>query len=64
MRADRIVFGGCIGVLLYDGTGNVAAGLSVSAPIERRREAWVADVVEAGRQISAALGYAPARAEA
>jgi DNA-binding IclR family transcriptional regulator len=54
---------GCIGVLLYDGTGNVAAGLSVSAPIERRREAWVADVIEAGRQISAALGYAPARAE-
>ena len=30
---------GCIGVLLYDSTGNVAAGLSVSAPIERRRRA-------------------------
>ncbi|WP_300988259.1 helix-turn-helix domain-containing protein [Thiocapsa sp.] len=28
---------GCIGVLLYDSTGNVSAGLSVSAPIERRR---------------------------
>jgi DNA-binding IclR family transcriptional regulator len=48
---------GCIGVLLHDGTGNVAAGLSVSAPIERRRSAWVDDLLEAGRQISASLGY-------
>lgn len=48
---------GCIGVLLYDSTGNVAAGLSVSAPIERRRMAWVDDVVEAGHRISAQLGY-------
>ncbi len=48
---------GCIGVLLYDGTGNVAAGLSVSAPIERRRKAWVADVLQAGRTISAQLGH-------
>jgi DNA-binding IclR family transcriptional regulator len=48
---------GCIGVLLHDGTGNVAAGLSLSAPIERRRSAWIDDVVEAGAQISARLGY-------
>lgn len=51
---------GCIGVLLYDGTGNVAAGLSVSAPIERRRKAWVEDMLEAGRSISVKLGYDPA----
>lgn len=51
---------GCIGVLLYDGTGNVAAGLSISAPIERRRKAWVEDVMEAGRRISTQLGYTPA----
>jgi DNA-binding IclR family transcriptional regulator len=50
---------GCIGVLLYDGTGNVVAGLSVSAPIERRRMAWVEDVVAAGETISAQLGYHP-----
>lgn len=50
---------GCIGVLLYDGTGNVAAGLSVSAPIERRRMAWVDDVIAAGQQISAQLGHRP-----
>lgn len=50
---------GCIGVLLYDSTGNVAAGLSVSAPIERRRMAWVHDVIAAGRAISDRLGYQP-----
>ncbi len=48
---------GCIGVLLYDSTGNVAAGLSVSAPIERRRQAWVADLQAAAQQISEKLGY-------
>jgi DNA-binding IclR family transcriptional regulator len=50
---------GCIGVLLYDSSGNVAAGLSVSAPIERRRMAWVDDVIEAGRTISGQMGYRP-----
>lgn len=53
---------GCIGVLLYDGTGNVAAGLSVSAPIERRRQAWVEEVMAAGRRISEQLGWSPGRA--
>ena len=48
---------GCIGVLLYDGNGNVAAGLSVSAPIERRRTDWIPLVIEAGQQISQRLGY-------
>jgi len=48
---------GCIGVLLHDSTGNAVAGLSVSAPIERRRIAWVDDVVAAGNTISERLGY-------
>mgnify|MGYP000096082514 CR=1 FL=1 len=48
---------GCIGVLLYDSNGNVAAGLSVSAPIERRRLSWIEDVIEAGQRISAQLGF-------
>ena len=48
---------GCIGVLLHDSSGTVVAGLSVSAPIERRRMAWVDDVIEAGKMISAKLGY-------
>jgi DNA-binding IclR family transcriptional regulator len=48
---------GCIGVLLYDSTGNVAGGLSISAPIERRRMEWVDEVIAAGRRISAELGW-------
>ena len=47
---------GCIGVLLHDRSDNVIAGLSVSAPIERRKGAWAVDLVEAGKSISAELG--------
>lgn len=48
---------GCIGVLIRDGTGNVSAGLSVSAPIARRRLEWIDALIEAGRSLSAQLGY-------
>lgn len=48
---------GCIGVLLYDGTGRVAGGLSVSAPIERRRLEWIDELNTAGRAISTQLGW-------
>lgn len=48
---------GCIGVLVRDSTGAVAAGLSVSAPIERRRDDWVPRVMEAGQRLSERLGY-------
>jgi DNA-binding IclR family transcriptional regulator len=48
---------GCIGVLIRDGAGNVVAGLSVSAPIERRKDEWIPLVMEAGRKISARLGF-------
>lgn len=50
---------GCIGVLLHDSTGKVSAGLSVSAPIERRRLDWAKDLMEAAETISARLGYRP-----
>lgn len=50
---------GCIGVLLHDSTGSVVAGLSVSAPIERRRMAWVDEVIAAGNAVSERLGYHP-----
>ena len=43
---------GCIGVLITDRTKSVVAGLSISAPIERRKEEWVTLVKEAGRTIS------------
>lgn len=48
---------GCIGVLLFDATGRVAGGLSVSAPIERRRLEWIDDLRAAGRAISEQLGW-------
>jgi len=48
---------GCIGTLIYDKYGEVVAGLSVSAPIERRKEAWAKDLIKAGKSISIELGY-------
>jgi DNA-binding IclR family transcriptional regulator len=53
---------GCIGVPVYDARGEMVAGLSISAPIERRRADWVAEVQEAGRALSARLGFREARA--
>jgi DNA-binding IclR family transcriptional regulator len=50
---------GCIGVLIRDASGAAVAGLSVSAPMERRQTAWIPLVQEAGRRISARLGYQP-----
>jgi DNA-binding IclR family transcriptional regulator len=47
---------GCIGVLIRDNKGVVVAGLSISAPIERRRDAWIPLVRKAGAEISARLG--------
>ena len=48
---------GCIGTVVRDHGGTVVAGISVSAPIERRQEGWVPLVIEAGRRLSARLGY-------
>jgi len=48
---------GCIGTLIRDASGHVVAGLSVSSPIERRRDEWIKHVMETGIQISKQLGY-------
>lgn len=48
---------GCIGTLIYDADSNVIAGLSISAPIDRRRTEWVTNLLAAARQISEELGY-------
>lgn len=48
---------GCIGTIIYDAAGNIAAGLSVSAPIERRRLEWVSDLMQAAQEISKTMGY-------
>jgi len=49
---------GCIGVLVRDASGQAVAGLSISAPIERRRSEWVVQVKEAGLVLSRRLGFA------
>jgi len=48
---------GCIGTLVRDASGQVVAGLSVSAPIERRRNEWTKQVMETAAEISKQLGY-------
>jgi DNA-binding IclR family transcriptional regulator len=53
---------GCIGVLVRDASGQAVAGLSISAPIERRRSEWVADVIAAGLALSRQLGFSPPHA--
>jgi DNA-binding IclR family transcriptional regulator len=45
--------------LVYDALGSITAGLSISAPIERRKAEWVPLVIEAGKKISEQLGYRP-----
>lgn len=46
---------GCIGTLIYDKHGAVVAGLSISAPIERRKNEWIDLLVQAAKTISERL---------
>lgn len=48
---------GCIGTLIYDASDAIVAGLSVSAPIERRRPEWATNLLAGAREISEQLGY-------
>ncbi|RMG38079.1 MAG: IclR family transcriptional regulator, partial [Gammaproteobacteria bacterium] len=48
---------GCIGALVRDAEGRVIAGLSVSAPIERRRTEWIPVLMEAADELSRRMGY-------
>ncbi len=50
---------GCIGVPVRDSTQRMIAGISVSAPFERRDLAWVPIIMRAGEQLSARLGFHP-----
>ena len=51
---------GCIGVPVRDNRGRVIAGISVSAPIERRRiPDWLPLILRAGQDLSCRLGYHP-----
>jgi DNA-binding IclR family transcriptional regulator len=43
---------GCIGVLIHNHAGEVMAGLSISAPIERRKDEWARLLQTAAKKIA------------
>lgn len=47
----------CIAAGVYDDTGKLQAGLSISAPAERMRDEWIPILLRTAAQISEALGY-------
>jgi len=47
----------CIAVPIRDASGKMIAGLSVSAPRDRRQKGWIAQVRRAGDDLSQRLGY-------
>jgi DNA-binding IclR family transcriptional regulator len=47
----------CIAAGIYDDTGKLVAGLSISAPSERLRDEWIPQLVTTAGKISEALGY-------
>jgi DNA-binding IclR family transcriptional regulator len=51
---------GCIGVPVRDSGGQIVAGISVSAPLDRRKvTAWLPMIRQAAEELSARLGYHP-----
>jgi DNA-binding IclR family transcriptional regulator len=44
---------------IYDDSGKLIAGLSISAPADRLQDDWLDDLVTTASQISATLGYIP-----
>lgn len=49
---------GCIGALIRDASGLAVGGLSISAPLDRRREEWIPLLRDAAQRLSAKMGYA------
>jgi DNA-binding IclR family transcriptional regulator len=47
----------CIAAGIYDDTGKLVAGLSISAPSGRLEDAWIPQLVATAGKISEALGY-------
>ncbi len=50
---------GCFGVPIRDSTNHIIAGISVSAPFERRKDAWIPIIKQAGEKLSQRLGFHP-----
>ncbi len=47
----------CIAAGVYDDSGKLQAGLSISAPSERLRDEWIGLLIETAARISEELGY-------
>jgi DNA-binding IclR family transcriptional regulator len=52
----------CMAAGIFDDSGKLVAGLSISAPADRLQEQWLEDLVQTASSISATLGYRPAPA--
>lgn len=51
----------CIAAGVFDDSGRIVAGLSVSAPTERMQDQWIGDLLTASQEISTRLGHIPQR---
>ncbi|WP_112488478.1 IclR family transcriptional regulator [Thiomonas sp. X19] len=49
----------CMAAGIYDDSGQLVAGLSLSAPADRLQEDWLEKVMDTAANISSALGYRP-----
>lgn len=49
----------CIAAGIYDDTGKLVAGLSISAPAGRLHDEWIKHLVDTATEISSALGHEP-----
>ncbi|MNV80718.1 Pectin degradation repressor protein KdgR [compost metagenome] len=49
----------CIAAGIFDDTGKLVAGLSISAPAERLQDDWIKALVDTAASISEALGFEP-----
>jgi DNA-binding IclR family transcriptional regulator len=47
----------CIAAGIYDDSGRLVAGLSISAPADRLQDEWLEELVKTANRISQALGY-------
>jgi IclR family transcriptional regulator, KDG regulon repressor len=47
----------CIAAGIYDDSGGLVAGLSISAPADRANDGWISALIETAKSISTALGY-------
>ena len=53
----------CIAAGIYDDSGKLVAGLSLSAPADRLQDAWLGQLSRTALTISESLGYRPAPAK-